>query len=235
MKLRNNKTLPYVAAAVAVAGGAYLYFRSKKAKQTTTETPVEPVVEPQKVVTVKQVAPPVDPWKTAAFDKVVRNVQLFLGVGVDGNPGRSDASQTNQALKKKFPAEFAKYGAITPTNQKEWASIVESTQSKTKMSEYLQSTAPGRQKFGEDLWNLGVVGKRIALRSGKMTVPFRVFDAARKIYVVSGKNATLSATDRHLFAVWDRVGYDGDGFWILRYKANPKQFIIVNPNVFGAF
>jgi hypothetical protein len=118
---------------------------------------------------------------------------------------------------------------LQPGNVKAWAQVIENA----KIRKTVTEGAPARKAFGEKLWNLGVSGKRIHLLKSSQSFPILRFDAARNSYTSAGSNYAM-INRGHLFAYFDRIGYDKDGFYILRFKRNPKEFLIVNPYLFGA-
>lgn len=221
-----KKYLPYIVGIAAIGGAAYLFVKNRKDNE---EQPIEPTVEPKKVVTVQPAPVTADPWQNSVFVAAVRKIQEFLGVGIDGNPGKTAGTNTNKALAAKFPADFQRLSNLQPGNVKAWAELVQ----KAKSGQVLQKGAPDRKAFGEKLWKYGTEGKRIHLLKSTQSFPIVRFDAARNSYTSAGSNYAM-INRGHLFAYFDRIGYDADGFYILRFKRNPKEFLIVNPYLFGA-
>ena len=220
-----KKVLPYLLGAANIGGGAFLYFRNKKKGDVDPIPEPEPAGgEPKKVVVDKPAPVIPDPWNDKLFVAAVRKIQEYLGVGIDGNPGKTDGSNTNKALSGKFPAQYRELKNLSPGNFTKWVKVV----SDAKSGQYLKESAPGRQTFGNKLFQLGVGGKRVFLNQSQMPLTVFRFDSARNQYVSTGKKFTLTNSG-HLFARFTRKGYDNDGFFILAFKNNPKEFLLVNP------
>lgn len=222
---------PYIIG-VAAVGGIVLWQSGKLDKlfgKKTDETPELPPLEPEteKPVIKKEIVvkPLPDPTKNPVYMDKVRKLQLFLGAGVDGNAG-GEGSQTNIKTKAKFPALYANLGRVTPANVD--AYLAETTK---KTTTQIANEAAGRKKFGQSLYQLGATGKRVRPKS-TITAPIFYYDSARKQYVPSTRKSSI--TNYHLFSKWDIAGYDRDGYFILKNKLFPKDFVIVNPYSFEA-
>lgn len=231
MAKKTNYT-PYILG-IAAVGGIVLWQSGKLDKlfgKKTDETPELPPldIKDEDKPTVKKeivVKPIPDATKNPVYMDKVRKLQLFLGAGVDGNAG-GEGSQTNKMTKAKFPVLYANLGRVTPSNVD--AYLAETTK---KTTAQIANEAGGRKKFGQKLFKLGATGKRIRPKQ-TITAPIMYFDTARGQYVATSKK--INIVDYHLFSKWDIAGYDRDGYFILKSKSSPKDFVIVNPYVFEA-
>jgi len=222
---------PYIIG-VAAVGGIVLWQSGKLDKLfgKKDETPELPPLQPEEekpVIKKEIVVKPVpDATKNPAYMDKVRKLQLFLGAGVDGNAG-GEGSQTNIKTKAKFPALYANLGRVTPSNIDAYLA---ETVKKTTI-DLTKKTGEARKKFGQTLFQLGATGKKIRTKSTILgTIMY--FDSARKQYVPSTRKTSI--TDYHLFSKWEIAGYTGDGYFILKSKTSPKDFVIVNPYSFEA-
>lgn len=229
---------------VAVGGiGYYLYKQGKlpfvdkliakikgetpKKETTTPTTPtstpeVTPVV--QKVVNAK---PPVDPTKEAGYVSKVKNIQEYLAVGMDGNAGSSDGSQTNKALKLKFPTLYATEGRLRPTNVDKYIKAINDNKGQQKF----KNDAVARKAFGQKLVNLYYKDKSSIVRQTDVELPTRIFDKARSQYVVDGGKIKIYKNEA-IFPKFSYVNYSNEGYWIL--KTPSGKFILTNPNEYLA-
>jgi hypothetical protein len=189
---------------VAVGGiGYYLYskgklpfvdklldnIKGKSANEKVIDTPPTPTANTTPVVEKKVVAkPPVDPFKAPAYIDKVKRLQVYLGVGVDGNAGTKETSQTNQALKKKFPTAFAKNGILRPTNVDAYIKEIDSAQARVTE----QSSNDQRKKFGQKLVDLYYKQKSKIVRSSVSSPVYKTFDKARNNYVDVTSKATTT-------------------------------------------
>lgn len=222
---------PYIIG-VAAVGGIVLWQSGKLDKlfgKKTDETPELPPLEPEteKPVIKKEIVvkPLPDPTKNPVYMDKVRKLQLFLGAGVDGNAG-GEGSQTNKMTKAKFPALYANLGRVTPANVD--AYLAETTK---KTTTQVANEAAGRKKFGQSLYQLGATGKRVRPKS-IITAPILYFDSSRNQYTPTKRKIAIG--DYHLFSKWSVEGYGSNGFFILKSKSSPKDFVIVNPYSFEA-
>lgn len=193
-------------------------------KDTVPDT--TPVVE--KVVNAKPTIPATQ--QPAYIDKV-KKIQVYLGVGVDGNAGSSANSQTNQALKKKFVTEYPKLGNLTPSNVDAYlTAMVEKNKQETAVQKSA-SVSKQRKDFGEKLRNLYTKNKAKIVRKTDSNSPTKYYDQARKQYSNDGKSLRI-VKDYPIFPSFSYVGYTTDGYWIL--KSSTGKFVIQNPNEYVA-
>lgn len=113
---KENAILLGVGAALA----GFLGFRYYKRKNAAKALPEESQKEFEVVFIQPTGGVTAQPAGFSPYQKTVMEIQAILGVAIDGDPGRSAASQTNMALKKKAPATFSKYGIITSANAKSY-------------------------------------------------------------------------------------------------------------------
>lgn len=222
---------PYILG-IAAVGGVVLWQSGKLdklfgKKDETPELPPLDIKDENKPTVKKEinVKPVTDATKNPVYMDKVRKLQLFLAAGVDGNAG-GEGSQTNRLTKSKFPTLYSSLGRVTPANID--AYLAETTK---KTTSQIANEAAGRRKFGQKLFQLGATGKRIRPKQ-TITAPIMYFDTSRGQYVATSKK--INIVDYHLFSKWDIAGYDRDGYFILKSKSSPKDFVIVNPYVFEA-
>jgi len=232
---------------IAVGGlGYYLYSKGKlpfvdkvisKIKGEDVETPSTPPIANsqttgtpvvQKTVNAKT---PVDPFKEPAYIDKVKRLQVYLGVGVDGNAGSSDTSQTNQALKKKFDKLYIVEGRLRPTNVDKYIKALNDKSAQEISVQKSQDASKQRKAFGEKLKNLYSKDKSRIVRSSDIKIQTRFFDKARNSYTVDGNQLTIYKNDP-LFPKFSYVAYDSNGYWIL--KTPSGKFVITNPNEYVA-
>jgi hypothetical protein len=234
MPKKTNYT-PYILGAVAVGGfAAYrfgLFDKLLKKKNTTTETPELPEIEIKKdePVVKKEIntTPAPDPLKNPVYMNNVRKLQLFLGAGVDGNAG-GENSQTNKLTRAKFPQLYASVGRVTPNSIAVYLAEI----NKKTTTDVSKKEREARVAFGKKLFQLGAQGKRIRPKQTIKNVPVLYFDTARGQYIAGSRK--INVVDKHLFSNYEIAGYSYDGFYILKDKRSPKDFIIVNPYSFEA-
>jgi len=234
MAKKTNYT-PYILGAVVVGGFAAYRFgffdKLLKKKNTTTETPELPEIEIKKDEPVVKkeinVKPAPDPLKNPVYMNNVRKLQLYSGAGVDGNAG-GENSQTNKLTRAKFPQLYASVGRVTPDTIAAYlAEIVKKT-----ATDIVTKERDARIAFGKKLFQLGAQGKRIRPKQTIKNVPVTYYDSARGQYVAGSRK--INVADSHLFANYDVSGYSSNGYYILKNKKSPKDFIIVNPYSFEA-
>lgn len=187
------------------------------------------------------------------YDSLVRKLQAFLGVGVDGKPGK----QTNWKLDGYFydgvnvktyataqEAAAAGYGnlkrngkgVVSPDNVKWYIDTLEARKAPSQIRWKATSDYDLRKKKGEELWNLGKSGYYIVAKF-EHTLPYRYYDAGAKNYPVNSAYGTkhfAALAGDSLYNFFDVVGYSSDGSWILRLKSQPNKFLTVNPYNFAA-
>lgn len=211
--------LPFVDKLIAKIKGE----TPKSESPTPTSTPeVTPVV--QKVVNAK---PPVDPTKEAGYVSKVKNIQEYLAVGMDGNAGSSDGSNTNKALKTKFPTLYATEGRLRPTNVDKYIKAINDNKGQQK----IKNDAVARKNFGQKLVNLYYKDKSSIVRQTDLEISTRILDKARNEYVVDGGKITIYKNSP-IFPKFSIVNYTYTGYFIL--KTPTGKFIITNPNEYLA-
>lgn len=236
-------TADYLLLGTLAIGGAgyYLYTKGKlpfidklinKAKgndekpDEVTPTDVTPVAEKKIVFT-----PPKDPLKDPLYISKVKKIQVVLATGVDGDAGKNDSSQTNQALKKKFPKEYALNGRLTPTNIDKYVEAITKGEASAIALQKDTNTKKSRVAFGEKLKNLYYKDKAKIVRTTDTNAPTKYFDKARQTYPNDGGNVKILKNEP-LFPKYSFLAYDTNGFWILRTASG--KFILQNPNEFVA-
>jgi hypothetical protein len=89
-------------------------------------------------------------------------------------------------------------------------------------------TAQGRIKFMKKLFDLGATGSKVQPKTATKEPTYK-FDASRNSYVQDGGTRTIPR-GFHLFTTYEIAGYTPDnGYAILKLKAYPKTFVILNP------
>jgi len=236
-------TADYLLLGTLAIGGAgyYLYTKGKlpfidklinKAKgndekpDEVTPTDVTPVAEKKIVFT-----PPKDPLKDPIYISKVKKIQVVLATGVDGDAGKNDSSQTNQALKKKFPKEYALNGRLTPTNIDKYVEAITKGEASAIALQKDSDAKKTRMAFGEKLKNLYYKDKAKIVRTTDTNAQTKYFDKARQTYPNDGGNVKILKNEP-LFPKYSFLAYDTNGFWILRTASG--KFILQNPNEFVA-
>jgi 1,2-phenylacetyl-CoA epoxidase PaaB subunit len=99
-----------------------------------------------------------------------------------------------------------------------------------KVSSVVQTTEViARLARGKKLYDLGAKGRRIAV-ARPYFVTTRRFESSSGLYLNdSDSGHTFNPSDKHLFSDWTKESNSAEGYWILKRKANPKQFVIVDP------
>lgn len=237
------KTADYLLIGTLAVGGVgyYLYTKGKlpfidklinKTKgndekpDEPTPTDVTPVAEKKVVFT-----PPKDPLKDPLYISKVKKIQVVLATGVDGDAGKNDGSQTNQALKKKFPKEYALNGRLTPTNIDKYVEAITKGEASAIALQKDSDAKKIRVAFGEKLKNLYYKDKAKIVRTMDTNAPTKYFDKARQTYPNDGGNVKILKNEP-LFPKYSFLAYDTNGFWILRTASG--KFILQNPNEFVA-
>lgn len=180
---KKKSNLPLLAAGAA-AVGAGVYFLSKRKGATPTTNETTPSTNPSAVVTPSTN----DPYKSTAFMNAVREIQTWLGVGVDGDPGKTSGSQTNKALAAKLPAAYNLLGPLSPSNlskYNDYIAVAQKNEATTKTTLSIYNYING--------------GKSASLKSktgaGFMTFNAYTFDKIRKVWnkgqIVTAKNGQL--------------------------------------------
>lgn len=106
--MKKNKTKTLI---IAAAAGVAAYFLYKKMKNPGQEQPPNPPPPPQTPPTQSN-GPIQDLNNTRTYAGKVAAIQGVLGVTINGDPGRTIDSQTNQAYKKRFGLERGKIGPM---------------------------------------------------------------------------------------------------------------------------
>jgi len=232
MAKKTNYT-PYILGAVAVGGfAAYRFGLFDKLLKKTSKAPEIPEIEPitPEPVVKKEVntTPAPDPLKNPVYMNNVRKLQLYLGAGVDGNAG-GEASQTNRLTQSKFPALYSKIGRVTPATVGAYLSEID----KKTTTDLSTKERNSRIAFGKKLVELGSKGKTIRPKSNLSNVSVMYYDTSRGQYVPSSRKTSVLKTYT-LFSRWTVAAYTNDGYYILKSKSSPKDFVIVNPYSFEA-
>lgn len=226
-----------------VIGGAgyYLYTKGKlpfidklinkiKGKEEKpdepTPTDVTPVADKKIVFT-----PPKNPLTDANYLSKVRKIQLYINTGVDGDAGTKDSSDTNQALKKKFPTLYATYGRLTPSNVDKYVEAITKQEASAIALQKDTNSKKSRIAFGQKLINLYYKDKVKIVRTNDTNTPIKYLDKARNIYVNDGGNEKIYKNES-LFPKYQFLAYDINGYWILITKSG--KFIVQNPNEYVA-
>jgi hypothetical protein len=205
------------------------YGKKPPMDSASTEKPIPdttPVAEKKIVFT-----PPVDPTKNPIYVSKVKKIQGYVNTGIDGDAGSKDSSNTNQALKKKFPKEYASYGRLTPTNVDKYIDAI--VKEETSVVKLQKDTDARKQRmaFGDKLKNLYYKDKAKIVRTNDTNSPTKYLDKARNQYANDGGSVTIYKNEA-LFPKYSFVAYDTNGFWILRTASG--KFIITNPNEYVA-
>jgi hypothetical protein len=236
-------TADYLLLGTLAIGGAgyYLYTKGKlpfidklinKGKgndekpEEPTPTDVTPVAEKKIVFT-----PPKDPLKDPLYISKVKKIQVYLGTGADGDAGKTDGSNTNQALKKKFPKEYALNGRLTPTNVDKYVEAITKGEASAIALQKDTNTKKVRVAFGDKLKNLYYKDKSKIVRTTDTNAPTKYFDKSRSTYPNDGGNVKILKNEP-LFPKYSFLAYDTNGFWILRTPSG--KFILQNPTEYVA-
>lgn len=245
MAKQKLKTVDYVLiGTVAVGGiGYYLYNKGKlpfidkliaKIKGEAPKTPsATPTSSPETTPVVSKVitaTPPVDPTKDAGYMSKVRNIQLYIGAGVDGNAGSSDTSQTNIKLKSKFPTLYSTEGRLRPTNVDKYVKAITDQQNAQKTA----GTNKQRIDFANKIVNLHKQGSKIRFVSGKNEkLTLWKKDKARNILVKTTDNIMVVYNASPFdYANSFKILFDG---WLLfNSKYDKDLYFQVSPNALEA-
>jgi hypothetical protein len=236
-------TADYLLLGTLAIGGAgyYLYTKGKlpfidklinKAKgndekpEEPTPTDVTPVAEKKIVFT-----PPKDPLTNPLYISKIKKIQVYLGTGADGDAGKTDGSNTNQALKKKFPKEYALNGRLTPTNVDKYVEAITKGEASAIALQKDTNTKKVRVAFGDKLKNLYYKDKAQIVRKTDTNAPTKYFDKSRSTYPNDGGNVKILKNEP-LFPKYSFLAYDTNGFWILRTSSG--KFILQNPTEYVA-
>lgn len=239
------KTADYLLLGTLAVGGAgyYLYTKgklpfvdkliAKYKKNPPMDSEMEKEVPNTTPVAEKKIVftPPKNPLTDPIYVSKVKKIQLVLGTGADGDAGKSDSSQTNQALKKKFPKEYALNGRLTPANVDKYIEAIVKGEATAIKLQQDSNTKKSRMAFGDKLKNLYYKEKAKIVRKTDTNVPTKYFDKARKTYNNDGGNVKILKNEP-LFPKYSFLAYDTNGFWILQTASG--KFIIQNPNEYVA-
>jgi hypothetical protein len=161
-------TADYLLLGTLAIGGAgyYLYTKgklpfvdkliSKYGKKPPMESEIEKEIPNTTPVEQKKIVftPPKDPLKDPVYISKVKKIQVYLATGVDGDAGKNDGSDTNQALKKKFPKEYALNGRLTPSNVDKYVLAIVKGEASAIALQKDSDAKKVRVAFGEKLKNL---------------------------------------------------------------------------------
>ena len=239
------KTADYLLLGTLAVGGAgyYLYTKgklpfvdkliAKYKKNPPMDSEMEKEVPNTTPVAEKKIVftPPKNPLTDPIYVSKVKKIQLVLGTGADGDAGKSDSSQTNQALKKKFDKLYVVEGRLLPTNVDKYIKAMNDKSAQEISVQKTESASKQRKAFGEKLKNLYYKDKSKIVRSNDVKLQTRFFDKARNSYTVDGNQLTIYKNDP-LFPKFGYVAYDSNGNWIL--KTPTGKFVITNPNEYVA-
>jgi len=226
------KTADYLLIGTLAVGGVgyYLYTKgklpfidkliSKYGKKPPMESEIEKEVPNTTPVAEKKVVftPPKDPLKDPVYISKVKKIQLYIGTGADGDAGsttKGDSSNTNQALKKKFPKEYALNGRLTPSNVDKYVLAIVKGEASAIALQKDSNTKKSRMEFGDKLKNLYYKEKANIVRKTDTNVPTKYFDKARKTYSNDGGNVKIYKNEP-LFPKYSLVAYDTNGYWLLQ-------------------
>jgi hypothetical protein len=238
-------TADYLLLGTLAIGGAgyYLYTKgklpfidkliSKYGKKPPMESEIEKEVPNTTPVAEKKIVftPPKNPLTNPLYISKVKKIQLYVGTGVDGDAGTKDGSNTNQALKKKFPKEYALNGRLTPTNVDKYVEAITKGEASAIALQKDTNTKKSRMAFGDKLKNLYYKEKAQIVRKTDTNVPTKYFDKARNTYNNDGGNIKILKNEP-LFPKYSFLAYDTNGFWVLRTASG--KFIVQNPNEYVA-
>jgi hypothetical protein len=239
------KTADYLLIGTLAVGGVgyYLYTKgklpfidklmSKYGKKPPMESEIEKELPNTTPVAEKKVVftPPKDPLKDPVYISKVKKIQIYLHTGADGDAGKSDGSQTNQALRKEFPKEYALNGRLTPSNVDKYVDRIVKGQASAIALQKDSNARKVRMAFGDKLKNLYYKEKAKIVRTTDTNTPTKYFDKARKTYSNDGGKVKILKNEP-LFPKYSFVAYDTNGFWLLRTASG--KFILQNPNEFVA-
>lgn len=181
------------------------------------------------------------------YDSLVRKLQAFLGVGVDGKPGQ----QTNWKLDGYFydgvnvqtydtaqQAAAAGYGnlkrngkgVVSPDNVKWYIDTLEARKAPSQIRWKAASTS----KVGKAMWDAALKGAKL-LPIINFETPLYGYDPVKKGYTANyswpkatfRKDVDLSLPENFTF-----VSEMLNGSLVLRMKAYPDRYLLFNPNNF---
>lgn len=251
METKNKKisTTTKLIIGAAVGGAAYLIYANwDKIKEMLGmgEKDAEKVPEKTTEETKEQkgsggtTTTQVDPYK-----QKVEKLQGLLKIRIDGDAGK----QTNGNLdyywadyQKPLDVEKAKAdgfpelkargkGVVSPSNIDYYIDTFVAKKTPRMLlwsKQKADQTAQGRIKFMKKLYDLGAKGSKVQPKSATKEPTYK-FDASRNTYVQDGGTRNIPR-GFHLFTTYEIEGYTPDrGFAILKLKAYPKTFVIINP------
>lgn len=239
------KTADYFLLGTLAVGGAgyYLYSKGKlpfidklmlrygKKPPMDSQPEEKPLPEVTPVADKKIVfTPPANPLKNPIYVSKVKKIQVYIGVGADGDAGK-EGSNTNKALKRKFPTQYASYGALTPSNVDKYVDTITKTETDLLALQKTQSAQKTRIAFGDKLKNLYYKDKSKIVRTTDTNAPTKYLDKARNQYANDGGTIKIYKNEA-IFPKFSFVAYDTNGFWILRTASG--KFIIQNPTEYVA-
>jgi hypothetical protein len=238
-------TADYLLLGTLAIGGAgyYLYTKgklpfvdkliSKYGKKPPMESEIEKEIPNTTPVEQKKIVftPPKDPLKDPVYISKVKKIQVYLATGVDGDAGKNDGSDTNQALKKKFPKEYALNGRLTPSNVDKYVLAIVKGEASAIALQKDSDSRKVRMAFGDKLKNLYYKEKAQIVRKTDTNAQTKYFDKARQTYPNDGGSVKILKNEP-LFPKYSFLAYDTNGFWILRTASG--KFILQNPNEFVA-
>lgn len=214
--------------AAAVGGIGFLVYKnwdkiSNLFKKKVEEKPKEDVVVEVKEKPSQKVL--------SAFEEKVMKLQGNVGAAIDGNPGKSENSQTNKLTKEFFPNTYAKLGVISPSNIDAYLALG------TKR-EKVDTTLPDIKARGKSIWNAIQSGKKATIiRDGNVRAVY--YDGVNKTYPATGatfvikqggvidKSKAVLLTDG--FIVTDHFVYrsNGSNEGVRKIKIDPRILNIV--------
>ena len=240
--------------AVAVSGGAFLIWKNwDKISEMFKKKDATEGGEPKKDDDVNKGGGTGDSTQVSSFKQKVMALQELLQVGVDGDAGEQtngkldymwadygkvfDAKKSN---KDGYPELKARgKGVVSADNVDYYINTLKSNKSPRQnywagkgAAEKATADFNARKAFGQNLFSLGASGKKVSVKS-TTNAPIYIFDASRNVYTKTSDTLTLN-TYTHLFSFFEIAGYNTDGYFILKRKSFPKEFIIVNPYIFQA-
>ena len=182
----------------------------------------------------------VDPYK-----QKVEKLQGLLKIRIDGDAGKqtngnleywwSDYPKSLDVDKMKaegYP-ELKKNGkgVVTPSNIDYYINTYVAKKTPRMLmwtKQKADQTAQGRINFMKKLYDLGAKGSKVQPKSATKEPTYK-FDASRNTYVKDGGTRNIPI-GFHLFTTYEIAGYQqGTGYAILKLKAYPKTFVIINP------
>lgn len=195
--MKKDYTQEYVIGGVILAGvvgGFYLYRRAKNKKASAEAEAERKRLAAEQAEAVKKnvkTTPAYTPYQLQVIA-----LQTRLGVGIDGNPGTSAASQTNKKVAEFFPRLFAQQGIVSPANvalylraQRETTAGASGPKTEPKKP---AAVTPGRV---DQIWNAMGDGKPAVLRKDG-TFPAMYLDRSQGKYLGTGGAFTVKANTR---------------------------------------